>query len=152
MLVLQDSQLYVRSFDVGLVFVGEREDVPPSWLFELDLLDFLQFEETVGSTDADKLWCVAFVCFEIKVKSDFLDPHLLQELDVYKVWLVAIALPESGDQVVTQLVDTVSVFCRAERPDREVAHFPPLAVARGRELASAVWWHANDWVVDWTLK
>ncbi len=81
-LVLQDPKLNVHRLDERSVFIEKRKHVPTCRTLKLNLLDFLHFVKTVGSSYADQLGRVAFVGFEVQVQSDFLYAHFLEELNI----------------------------------------------------------------------
>ncbi len=51
LLVLKDYNLDVHGLSGGSVFIVQWEYIPADWVFKLDLLDLLQFVETVSDAD-----------------------------------------------------------------------------------------------------
>ena len=89
MLVLKDGNLHKHGLYKPILAV-EFETIPPNRLIEFVRLHLLQLLVAVGYSDRDLRRRVALVCFRVQVNCNLLDLHLLEELDVDEVWLLAV--------------------------------------------------------------
>ena len=90
LLVLQYTNLDMHRFSCESVLVIEREHIPANWVFKLYLLNLLKLMETVCYPDRYFLRSVALISLTIKIKCYFLNSSFSQELDIDKMWLLAI--------------------------------------------------------------
>lgn len=60
---------------------------------------------------------VRLISFEVKVHTDLRDLHSLEKLDVNKVGLLPIGLPECIDVVVSKLINSVALFGGGKGPN-----------------------------------
>jgi hypothetical protein len=134
-LVLQYCNLNIYCCNVVLLsivqeFCFQRNCVPACWLFEFDCLDLFKVLHVDARSDCNFGRCVWFVAFEIKVQVDLLDSGLFHELDVDQVRLRSVRLPESADIIVSELLNTIALFCRTQSPHSLFTNLSAVLIVR----------------------
>jgi len=82
--------------------------------------------ETIRCPDRYFLRSIAFIGLEVKENRNFLHAEFFKKLYVDQVGLLAIGLPKGCHLVVSQLLNSISVFCTGQCPHCQVSNLSSL--------------------------